>query len=650
MESYLGIKINRELDSLLSEQAIKLLEEYYLRKYETSPQQAFARAAVAYCEGDFAFAQRIYDYASTKKFMFSSPILSNAPYPGETIKALPISCFLSYVPDNLEGLIDHTTELRWLSVKGGGVGGHWGDVRSVSDKAPGPIPFLHTVDADMTAYRQGKTRKGSYAAYMDISHPDIVEFINMRVPTGDLNRKNHNLFNAVNVTDAFMKKVEEGCCEDPKCEKDHDCESAGMFELIDPHDGSVRDTIPARKLWEQILITRSRTGIPYINFIDAANRALPEEMKKAGMKIKGSNLCNEIHLPTDKDKTAVCCLCSLNLEHYREWGDGQIVRDLVRMLDNVLNFFIKHTQTESMLMAILKFFGLSKPGVLDKACKGAKDDRPLGLGVMGEHSLFQKEGIPFESKEAYQLDEEIFTRIKTEALKETYRLGKERGECPSMRGSGKRNSHLLAVAPNANSSIILGCSPSIEPFKANAFTHRTRVGSHLIKNKYLEKELELLDKNTQDIWSSIIVNGGSVQHLEIPNRLKEIYKTAVEIDQHKIVELAANRQRFICQGQSVNLFFPAGAATKYVQTTHFKMWKLGGKGLYYYRTEATQRAEIVAKRVQNKKRENNPPNSPVNAKELKERLENLKNLERERENEEFQQQIQEDEQCLSCQG
>ena len=622
MENYLGIRINRERDVLLSDQATKLLKEYYCRKYEVSPQQAFARAAVAYCEDDFVFAQRIYDYASTKKFMFSSPILSNAPFPGETMKAMPISCFLTYVPDNLEGLIDHTTELRWLSVKGGGVGGHWSDVRSVSDKAPGPIPFLHTVDADMTAYRQGKTRKGSYAAYMDISHPDIVEFINMRVPTGDLNRKNHNLFNAVNITDAFMVKVEEGCCNDISCTKDHDCASAGMFDLIDPHDGTVRDTLPARKLWEQILTTRSRTGIPYINFIDAANRALPMEMRQAGMKIRGSNLCNEIHLPTDKDKTAVCCLCSLNLEYYREWGDGQIIRDLIRLLDNVLNFFIKHCKTynvkDSFAKKFLKLFGVTKSEAIDKARKGAKDDRPLGLGVMGEHSLFQKEGISFESKEAYELDEEIFTFIKAEAIKETYLLGKQRGECPSMRGSGKRNSHLLAVAPNANSSIILGCSPSIEPFKANAFTHRTRVGSHLIKNKYLEKEFELIGKNTQEIWSSIIVNGGSVQHLDIPQRLKEIYKTAVEINQHKIVELAANRQRFICQGQSINLFFPAGSSTKYVQSTHFKMWKLGGKGLYYYRTEATQRAEIVAKRIQNKKR----------VKEIRE----------------------ENEQCLSCQG
>lgn len=568
-ENYLGINIETERDSLLSEQANILLREYYCRNCETSPQQAFARAAVAYCEGDFEFAQRIYDYASTKKFMFASPALSNAPFPGETPKALPVSCFLTYVPDTLEGLIDHTTELRWLSVKGGGVGGHWSDIRSVSDKTPGPIPFLHTVDADMTAYRQGKTRKGSYAAYMDISHPDIVEFINMRVPTGDTNRKNLNLFNAVNVSDKFMEAVA----------------ADGNFDLLDPNEQSVRQTIKARKLWEQILTTRSRTGIPYINFIDAANRHLPEEMKKAGMKIRGSNLCNEIHLPTCADKTAVCCLSSVNLEYYREWGDGQIIRDLIRLLDNVLNFFIKHC-----------------PDVLAKAKKGAEDDRPLGLGAMGEHSLYQKEGISFESDEAHFLDAEIFARMKEEALKETLQLGKERGECPSMKGTGKRNSHLLAVAPNANSAIIIGCSPSIEPIKANAFTHRTRIGSHLIKNKYLEQELELLGKNTQDIWSSIIVNGGSIQHLDLPVKLKEVYKTAVEIDQHKVVKNAASRQKYICQGQSVNLFFPAGADTKYVQTTHFEMWRLGGKGLYYYRTEASQRAETVAKKVINRKK------------------------------------------------
>ena len=284
-KKYLGINIDTKRDELLSEQAKKLVEDYYCRKKETSPQEAYARAAVAYSYGDMDLAQRIYDYVSKGWFMYASPVLSNAPRPDEKAKALPISCFLTYVPDSLEGLIDHSSELRWLSVKGGGVGGHWSDVRAVSDKAPGPMPFLHTVDADMTAYRQGKTRKGSYAAYMNVDHPDIIEFLNMRVPTGDVNRKNLNLHNAINITDAFMRAVERG----------------ETWDLIDPNDKTVRETMPARKLWEQILEVRYRTGEPYLNFIDTANRALPQTQRDLGLKIHGSNLCNEIHLATSED-------------------------------------------------------------------------------------------------------------------------------------------------------------------------------------------------------------------------------------------------------------------------------------------------------------------------------------------------------------
>ena len=570
MESYCGINIYRDRDSLLAEQAITLLKDYYCLPHEDTPQQSYARAAAAYCEGDFEFAQRIYDYASTKRFMFASPCLSNAPMPGTAPVALPISCFLAYVPDDLKGLINHTSELRWLSVRGGGVGGHWSDVRSISDKAPGPIPFLHTVDADMTAYRQGKTRKGSYAAYLDISHPDIIEFINMRIPTGDANRKNLNIFNAVNLTDEFMIAVEKDL----------------TFNLIDPSTKEIKDTIQARKLWEKLLITRARTGIPYLNFIDTANRHLPQTIKDSGRKIRGSNLCNEIHLPTDRNITAVCCLSSLNLEYYREWTDGQIVRDIVRLLDNIISFFIKHCPPE-----------------LENAKRGAEIDRPLGLGAMGLHTLFQKEGIPFDSVEAFDLNEDIFKFIKAEAVKETLLLGEEKGECPSMKGTGRRNSHLLAIAPNANSSIIVGCSASVEPIKANAYTHRTRIGSHLIKNKCLENDLEKLGLNTDEIWSSIITHKGSIEHLDVSARMKDIYKTASDIDQVKLVEMAASRQKHICQGQSINLFFPNGASCKYVHDAHIKMWKLGGKGLYYYRTEATQRAENVSEKVKNTKRE-----------------------------------------------
>jgi len=327
---HLGIEIDSKRDKILSEQSFKLLKDYYCREDEKSPQHAFARAAVAFCGNNLNLAQRIYDYVSKGWFMYASPVLSNAPIKGEEVKALPISCFLTYVPDTLEGLIDHTAELRWLSVKGGGVGGHWNDIRAVSKKAPGPMPFLHTVDADMVAYRQGRTRKGSYAAYMDVDHPDIVEFVNMRIPTGDVNRKCLNLHHAVNITDKFMEAVEKG--ED--------------WNLLDPNDKSVRDTMKARKLWEHILETRYRTGEPYLNFIDTANRALPQTQKDLGFTIKGSNLCNEIHLVTNEERTAVCCLSSVNLEMYDEWKDTNMVKDLIVFLDNVLQFFIDNAGDE----------------------------------------------------------------------------------------------------------------------------------------------------------------------------------------------------------------------------------------------------------------------------------------------------------------
>lgn len=562
---FLGIKIDKTKDKELSEQAYKLLKDYYCLDNEDSPQQAFARAAVAYSAGDMELAQRIYDAVSKGWFMYASPVLSNAPLPGQKAKALPISCFLAYVPDSLEGLIDHSAELRWLSVKGGGVGGHWSHVRAISDKAPGPMPFLHTVDADMTAYRQGKTRKGSYAAYMDVSHPDIIEFLNMRVPTGDVNRKNLNLHHAINITDDFMRAVERD----------------ETWDLKDPNDHSVRESMPARKLWQNILEVRYRTGEPYLNFIDTANRALPHTMKAKGLKIHGSNLCNEIHLPTSEDRTAVCCLSSLNLEKFDEWKDTTLVRDLVRFLDNVLQFFIDNAGDE-----------------INRARYSATQERSLGLGAMGWHSYLHQKRIPFESSLAREANRMIFKHIKNESVKETLILGKERGEAPDMRGTGRRNAHLLAIAPNANSSIIVSTSPSIEPNKANAYTHRTRAGSHLVKNKYLEQELNKVKRNTPDVWSDIITNGGSVQHLDfLSQEVKDVFKTAIEIDQMAIVEQGADRQEYLCQGQSLNLFFPAGAEKKDLHKTHFAAWKLGTKGLYYLRTETSQRAENVAQKV-----------------------------------------------------
>jgi len=566
MKRYLGINIDLDRDDILSEQAFKLLMDYYCGTKDDSPQQAFARASVAYCAGDMKLAQRIYDAASKGWFMFSSPILSNAPFPGEKAKALPISCFLSYVPDSLEGLIDHTSELRWLSVKGGGVGGHWSDVRSVSDIAPGPMPFLHTVDADMTAYRQGKTRKGSYAAYMNISHPDIIEFINMRIPTGDVNRKNLNLHHAVNLSDEFMTAVQHN----------------SIWELTDPASGEIQDEMPARKLWETLLETRYRTGEPYLNFIDTANKALPKSQKDIGLTIHGSNLCNEIHLATNEDRTAVCCLSSLNLETYDEWKDTTLVSDLIRFLDNVLQFFIDNA-----------------PDTISRAKYSAEMERSLGLGAMGWHAYLQQKSIPFESEEAVNLNSEVFGIIKGKAVRASESLGEEKGEAPDMKGTGMRNAHMLAIAPNANSSLIGGTSPSIEPWKANAFTSRTRAGSHLTKNKYLEKVLTKLGRNDDKTWSSIITNGGSVQHFDwLDTHNKLVFKTAIELDQDWVVRQGGERQKYICQGQSLNIFFPAGATKSYLHKVHFDAWKYGCKGLYYLRTESSNRAENIALKIE----------------------------------------------------
>lgn len=886
-----GLKITTKRDENFSEHAIKLLQDFYMQPDEKSPQEAYARASVAWSGGDNTLAQRIYDASSRNWFVFASPLLSNAPSPGTVGKGMPISCFLSYVGDNLHSLIDHTTEERWLSVKGGGVGGHWSDVRSASDVAPGPIPFIHTIDADMIAYRQGKTRKGSYAAYLSVSHPDILEFLHIRVPTGDTNRKSLNIHHAVNITDAFIQAVKENA----------------DWKLIDTHTKEVRDVVRARDLWQQILEIRYRTGEPYLNFIDTANAALPQTQKDLGLKINGSNLCvapetriltidgytridslegkevfvwngetfsntiinktsegaellqiefdngsmlnctpehkfytqadygtpiivteakklkagdklkkpnfapvwspkepyvlnkhwytqgffsgdgctyngrnhidlygakialkkymeytkeqtfsakqdrqrivispefvkfhipfhetrenklswlaglfdsdgsvarngtnealqltsihhdflvdlmlflqemgvnskvtnmvekglrklpngrgelknymcqkawrilisssglhdlltlggffkrlkvtlrkpqrnaeqfirvanvtntgrrdktyccneqihhtiylegiptgncNEIHLPTNEDRTAVCCLSSLNLEYYDEWKSTNLIADLVCMLDNVLQYFIEQAPSE-----------------LTKAVYSAHQERSLGLGAMGFHSLLQRRGIAFESEKAREINQAIFSEIKEKAVKESRRLGHERGEAPDMLGTGLRNSHLLAIAPNANSSIIADTSPSIEPWHGNAFVHRTRAGSFLSKNRYL---IDALGKhNTDEVWSSIIANNGSVKHLDfISDEVKSVFKTAPEIDQMWIIKHAAERQKYICQGQSVNLFFGSGSDRAYVNRVHLEAHRLGLKGLYYLRTESSSKAENIGNKVE----------------------------------------------------
>ena len=566
MTQYLGITIDYERDNRLSEQAIKLMQDYYMYEHEDSPQQSFARASVAYCGGDLDLAQRIYDYASKGWFMFASPVLSNAPDDARNNRGLPISCFLTYVGDNLDSLIEHNSEVAWLSVKGGGVGGHWGSVRGVSDKAPGPIPFIKVVDAQMTAYKQGKTRKGSYAAYLDVSHPDIEEFISFKVPTGgDINRKCFNLFNAVNITDDFMEAVI------------NDTE----WQLRDPNTGIVRDTVQARRLWQRILEARFRTGSPYLNFIDTARRGLPEAQRKLGLSINGSNLCNEIHLATSEERTAVCCLSSVNLEKYDEWRTSGMVSDLIRFLDNVLQYFIDNAPEE-----------------LRKAVYSAYRERSIGLGAMGFHGYLQSKGIAWESWQAASENYQIFKDIKERAVEATYSLAVERGECPDGVGYGVRNMHLLAIAPNANSSILCGCSASIEPRISNCFVHRTRAGSHTVRNPYLEKLLDEKGQNTKKVWQSILENEGSVQHLEfLSDSERDTFKTAFELDQAWVIEHAAKRQEFICQGQSVNVFFPSGTDKAIVNQAHLKAWKEGLKGLYYLRTTAGITAEKVGTKV-----------------------------------------------------
>jgi ribonucleoside-diphosphate reductase alpha chain len=567
MNTHHGITIEYERDNRLSDQAITLMEDYYMLEHEQSPQEAFARAAVAYCNGDLDFAQRIYDYASKGWFMYASPVLSNAPEPNRTNRGLPISCFLTYVGDNLNSLVEHNAEVAWLSVKGGGVGGHWSDVRGVSDIAPGPIPFMKVVDSQMTAYKQGKTRKGSYAAYLDVSHPDIEEFINFKVPTGgDINRKCFNLFNAVNITDEFMEAVI------------NDSE----WTLKDPNGGVTRDTLKARVLWQRILEARFRTGSPYLNFIDTANRGLPEAQKQLGLRIMGSNLCNEIHLATSEERTAVCCLSSVNLAKYDEWSTSGMVQDLVRFLDNVLQYFIDNA-----------------PDQLNKAVYSAYRERSIGLGAMGFHDYLQGKGVAWESWEAASENYKLFKFIKEQANEATYSLAVERGECPDGKGTGVRNMHLLAIAPNANSSIICGCSSSIEPRLSNCYTHRTRAGSHTVRNPYLEEVLTKHGKNNESTWRTVLSNEGSVQHLAfLSGHEKDVFKTAFELDQTWVVEHAAKRQEFICQGQSVNLFFASGIDKALVNRVHLKAWKEGLKGLYYLRTTAGVVAEKVGTSVE----------------------------------------------------
>lgn len=572
----MNIKIDYKRDNYLSSFSIKTLKDRYLVGDETSPQEAFARAAKAFADNE-QHAQRLYDYASKLWFMFSTPILSN----GGTARGLPISCFLNYVEDSRKGITGHYTENAFLSSVGGGVGGYWGEVRSVGSKtssgseSTGVVPFLKVVDAEMLAFSQGVTRRGSYAAYLDMSHPEIEEFLDIRKPTGgDINRKSTNLHHGVVISDSFMELIQQASIEE---------NFDDSWNLIDPHSKEVVKTVAAKALWVKLIQNRVETGEPYIMFGDTVTEGMPECQKKLGLKITQSNLCSEITLATTEDRTAVCCLSSVNLEEYNEWSnDPNFIPDLVRMLDNVLEHFIKKAPTE-----------------LWKAAFSAEQERSIGLGAMGFHAYLQRQNIPFESPMAKGRNLSMFRHIKEEAEKATRQLAKERGEAPDAIGTGVRNCHLLAIAPNASSSIICGnTSPSIEPYRANAFSQKTKSGTSLQKNEYLESILQDINQDTDEVWKSIVTKGGSIQHLDFLDEwTKDVFKTAVEIDQRWVIELAADRQKFICQSQSLNVFFPSNVSKQELHAIHMQAWKGKVKTLYYLRSEAYKRAETISDEV-----------------------------------------------------
>ena len=569
----MSVKIDYSKDSLLDEFALATLRDRYMVAGENSPQEAFARAAEAFAD-DENHAQRLYDYVSNLWFMFATPILSN----GGTSRGLPISCFLNYVDDSREGITEHYVENAFLSSFGGGIGGTWSDVRSQGtptskgSESTGVIPFVKVVDAEMLAFSQGVTRRGSYAAYLHISHPEIEEFLDVRKPTGgDVNRKSTNLHHGVVVPDAFMERIWSATKYD---------NFDDSWDLVDPHTGVTRKRVSARTLWVKLLQNRMETGEPYIMFEDAIDAELPDFQKDKGLKVNHSNLCSEITLATNDERTAVCCLSSVNLEYYDDWKDRPaFIPDLIRMLDNVLTDFINRA-----------------PEPLRKAKFSAMRERSLGLGAMGFHAYLQKNNIPVESAQATGANLRMFSHIKEDASITTRKLAVEKGACPDDDTCTVRNAHLLAIAPNASSSIICGnTSPSIEPFRANAFNQKTKSGSNLMKNKFLEEVLKSYNKNDDETWKSIVTQKGSVQHLDFLNEWeRNVFKTAVEINQAWLIDHAAHRQEYICQSQSLNLFFPPDVNKSDLHNAHMLAWARNLKTLYYLRSEAISRADIVS--------------------------------------------------------
>ena len=581
MSTVHGITVDFSRDSLFDNLGLLRLKESYMREDETSPQERFAFVSKSFSSNP-EHAQRLYDYSSQHWLSYSTPILSF----GRSSRGLPISCFLPYLDDSAEGLVDTLSEVNWLSMLGGGVGIGIG-IRSSDDKSVGIMPHLRTYDASSLAYRQGRTRRGSYAAYLDISHPDILIFLEMRKPTGDPNMRTLNLHHGINITDDFMRIIE-------RCMQDKDADDS--WELKDPHNGEVREVVSAKDLWQRILDMRMHTGEPYIHFIDTSNRSMPDFQKKQGLKIRQSNLCSEIILPTDKERTAVCCLSSLNLEYYDAWKDnGLFLRDVAEMLDNVLQYFIDNA-----------------PDSISRARYSASRERSIGIGALGWHAYLQQNDIPWESAMATGRNIQIFKHIREDLDKANLALGAERGEAPDAVGTGRRFSHMMAIAPNASSSIIMGnTSPSIEPYRANAYRQDTLSGAHLNKNKYLDKAIMAHlspsgapltpkgEEEYQQIWSSIIANDGSAQHLDwLTDWQKDVFKTSMEIDQRWVIQHAADRQTFIDQAQSLNLFFRPDVNIKYLHAIHYMAWKTGLKTLYYCRSEKIGKADKVSKRIE----------------------------------------------------
>ena len=567
-----GIEVDFSRDSLFDELGMKRLKESYMMEGENSPQERFAFVAKSFGT-DRDHAQRLYEYSSKQWLSYSTPILSF----GRSKRGLPISCFLSYLHDSADGLVDCLSEVNWLSMLGGGVGIGVG-IRSADDKSVGVMPHLRTYDVSSLAYRQGKTRRGSYAAYLDISHPDILLFLDIRKPTGDQNMRCLNLHHGINITDDFMHIIER-CMLDPHADD--------TWELKDPHSNEVREKVSAKELWQRIIEVRMQTGEPYIHYIDHSNNAMPEFQKKLGLKIRQSNLCSEIILPTDKERTAVCCLSSVNLEHYDSWKNNKLfLRDVAEMLDNVLTYFIKNA-----------------PDTISRAKISAERERSIGVGALGWHAYLQKNMLPWESALAVSANHRIFKHIKKKLDEANFELGTERGEAPDAKGTGRRFSHMQAIAPNASSSILMNnTSPSIEPYRANAYRQDTLSGAHLNKNRFLDGLLKSKIKEEskmQEVWSSIIANDGSVAHLDIlTDDEKHVFKTAMEIDQRWVVQHAADRQEYIDQAQSLNVFFRPDSNIKYLHAVHFQAWKQGLKTMYYCRSEKIGKADKVFKKIE----------------------------------------------------